>query len=194
YIRIASSSIATYDYFRTVPTVFEFYRSEWATRRLRLVDSLCLLVLIRVTSIALIAISNVGFFYTHFTSESCSKFYLIAPMFKALQIMVAQCIMGVRTYNLSGRSRGVGFFILLFYLIACGLQWYSNIYGRLREFGLLHVRTSLNLPKASFDPATVRSSLPFSTGDHIGSWFYYVVAMVYDITTTSISMFYLLKY
>ncbi|KAF8840245.1 hypothetical protein BDN67DRAFT_968846 [Paxillus ammoniavirescens] len=176
YIRIASTSIATYDYFRTVPTVFEFYRSEWRTRQFS--DSLCLLFLIRVTSIALLVISDVGFFYTHFSYESCSKFYLIAPMFKALQVMIAQCIMGVRTYNISGRSRGVGAFLLVFYLTACGLQWYSNIYGRL----------------PSFDPATGDCLGKLISGHHIGSWFYYVVAIVYDITTTSISVFYLLKY
>ncbi|KAF9219601.1 hypothetical protein BS17DRAFT_789051 [Gyrodon lividus] len=176
YIRVASTSIAAYDYLRTFPTAYDFYETEWKSSQISV--SLCLFVLIRFTSIALLIISNIGFFDTHFSFETCSRFYLIAPIFKAFQIMISQCIMGVRTYNLSGRSKGIGYFLLVFYLIACGLQWYSNLYNR----------------RPSFEPAIGDCLGKLLSGDQIGSWFYYVIAIVYDITTTTISVSYLVKY
>ncbi|KAF9231396.1 hypothetical protein BU15DRAFT_68363 [Melanogaster broomeanus] len=187
YIRIGSTSIAAYE------LVVEFYETEWKSGRVSV--SLCLFVLIRVTSIALLIISNIGFFYDRFSYESCHTFYLIAPILKALQITVSQCIMGVRTYNISGRSRGIGSFLLVFYVISCGvrllndlivcpfltkpkqLQWYANIYKR----------------TPSFDPAVGDCLGKLLSGNRIGSWFYYVVAIVYDVTTTSISIYYLLN-
>ncbi|KAF8200740.1 hypothetical protein BJ912DRAFT_579075 [Pholiota molesta] len=175
YMRITSIAIATYDFLETQPTAWRFYKEHWHSRRLTI--SILLFCLLRFTSIVVLTISSVGFFYTHFTIQSCRQFYLLPPTFKVIQSMVSQAILGVRTFNLSRRSQHVGWFLILIYLAACALQWISTLYQRTPSIG--DVKANCR---------------PFNQAQHLGAYVFYAVAIVYDTLTTSLSIWYLLKY
>ncbi|KAF9528512.1 hypothetical protein CPB83DRAFT_766639 [Crepidotus variabilis] len=168
YIRIAAISVATYDFLITQPTAWRFYREHWQTRRLNI--SIVLFVAIRYTSICVLTLSTVGFFYEKFTPTSCFHFHLIPPIFKVIQAMVSQAILGIRVFNLSRRSKRVGYFLLATYCIACSLQWVTTIYGRKRYC------------KAADD------------SHRLGAYIFYVIAIGYDVLTTALSMWFLQRY
>ncbi|KIJ67488.1 hypothetical protein HYDPIDRAFT_84671 [Hydnomerulius pinastri MD-312] len=192
YIRVASTSIAAYDYLRTFPTAYRFYATQWNNANIR---SSGKLTTSSIMSISVLTLSNIGFFYSKFTAESCSRFYLLPAIFKGtvlnlfgsyivLQIMVSQCIMAVRTYNLSRRSTSIGFLVIVAYFVACGVCSIVHYLCRSDE-------------KAK-DAMVFKSCPPclatLVDGHHIGGWFYYVVSIVYDLIMTLISVYYLLKY
>ncbi|PFH52065.1 hypothetical protein AMATHDRAFT_141204 [Amanita thiersii Skay4041] len=168
YLRVASLAVASYDYLVTLPVAWRLYRRQWQLKRLSL--SGWLFVLIRATSILVLTISNIGYFYGNFTLSTCRKFFLIPSVFKVLQVMVSQAIVALRVYNLSRRSRKFGLFLLSIYLIACALQWFTTFRHRSRN---------------------CRS---YSENIRLGAWIYYVVAIVYDLMVTVISAWFLLKY
>ncbi|KAK0454711.1 hypothetical protein EV421DRAFT_437613 [Armillaria borealis] len=127
--------------------------------------------------IVVIIVSSVGFFYTRFTDASCARFYALPSIFKVLQAMVSQAILGIRAYNLSRRSRKVLYTLLFLYLSACVLQWISTVAKR----------TAYRDPLYGNCRALV-SMWPF------GAWNHYAVAITYDVATTAISVIYLLKF
>lgn len=175
YLRVASLAIAFYDFIQTLPSAYRFYKEQWEAPRL-LVSSL-LFFLIQFTSIVVIIVSSVGFFYTRFTDASCARFYALPSIFKVLQAMVSQAILGIRAYNLSRRSRKVLYTLLFLYLSACVLQWISTVAKR----------TPYRDPLYGNCRALV-SMWPF------GAWNHYAVAITYDVATTAISVIYLLKF
>ncbi|KAI0255504.1 hypothetical protein BJV78DRAFT_679309 [Lactifluus subvellereus] len=77
YLRIASLSIAAYDYIITLAAEH---------------------------SMVVMVVTNVGFFYHGFTPKSCGHFYYAAPVLKVLQVMVSHAILGIRTYNIAQRN------------------------------------------------------------------------------------------
>ncbi|KAH9056803.1 hypothetical protein EDB87DRAFT_1634373 [Lactarius vividus] len=76
-LRIVSVTIAAYDYLVTLPAEYRFYRSSNCRS-----SGLVLFVLIRYTSIIVLVISNVGFFYHGFTPNTCAHFHLVVPALK----------------------------------------------------------------------------------------------------------------
>ncbi|KAI6043545.1 hypothetical protein EDC04DRAFT_2562599 [Pisolithus marmoratus] len=95
YFRVASMSIAFYDYFLTLPIEYRFYRSQ--PHVLRMSQACVLFILIRrYISIIAMIVSNYGAFATSFTIESCRQYYYVSPIFKVLQTMVSQAILGFR--------------------------------------------------------------------------------------------------
>ncbi|KAK7472972.1 hypothetical protein VKT23_001076 [Stygiomarasmius scandens] len=175
YLRVASIAIALYDLISTLPRSWRFYKEHWD--RPRLTVSFVLFFLIQISSILVLVISNVGFFYSHFTQNSCNHFYLLPPIFKVLQLMVSQVILGFRAYNLSQRSRRIGIFLVSLYVVACSIEWASTLYKRQAVVDPNH-----NICRAVF------TDLFFS------AWVYYAVAIIYDLATTSIAIAYLLKH
>ncbi|KAF9020465.1 hypothetical protein BDZ89DRAFT_1020150 [Hymenopellis radicata] len=175
YLRIASIAIAFYDCIETLPATVRFYREQWLVPRFML--STLLFGLLQATSIIVLAVSNAGFFYSNFTDESCERFYRVPPIFKVLQAMTSQAILGVRTFNLSRRSSLILKLLLLSYGIACTLEWFTTMWKR------IPVR----------DPEHVRCRA-FSTDASIGAWMYYAVAMTYDLITTTVSVVFLLRF
>ncbi|KAK0484399.1 hypothetical protein EDD18DRAFT_710510 [Armillaria luteobubalina] len=165
YLRVASLAIAFYDFMQTLPSAYRFYKEQWEAPRLLF------------TSIVVIIVSSFGFFYTRFTDASCARFYALPSIFKVLQAMVSQAILGIRAYNLSRRSRKILYTLLLLYLSACVLQWISTVARR----------TPYRDPQYGNCRALV-SMWPF------GAWNYYAVAITYDVATTAISVIYLLKF
>ncbi|KAJ8595615.1 hypothetical protein M405DRAFT_330883 [Rhizopogon salebrosus TDB-379] len=173
YLRVASVSIALYDYIFTLPTEWRFYRSQSSIFHLSL--ACILFILIRYASIAVMIVSNYGFFATSFTPETCQQYYRLAPAFKVMQIMVSQVILGVRTFNIAKRDRRIGIFILLLYIVSLALEWFTNIYDRFPEM------VNGNCTSAN-------------NGKRLSAWLYYLVVMLYDLAMLTISTSYLLRY
>ncbi len=108
--------------------------------------SLVLFVLIRYISMAMVVVSNVGYFSLSFTPESCRRYYMIAVVLKGvsshrlvdtvtdvlivLQASVCQFVLALRTYSISRRSERVKIFLIVFTLIITILEWFTNLYGR----------------------------------------------------------------
>ncbi|KAI0252195.1 hypothetical protein BJV78DRAFT_379360 [Lactifluus subvellereus] len=183
-LRVVSIAVAIYEYFLTLPSEYRLYMST-NQRKLGLI----LFILIRYSSVILMVISNTGFFYNHFSPNSCSHYYYVAPVFKVIQLMVSQAILGVRTYRIyrtycrcisprtyciSIRKDWVGWIILSTYVIT--FQWFSNL------LYLIPAMTNGNCVATSSHP-----QIPVST------WSLYLAAMLFDCFALSISTVCLIK-
>ncbi|KAG7090943.1 hypothetical protein E1B28_010015 [Marasmius oreades] len=174
YLRVASIAIAAYSFIETGPAVWKFYRDQLRSGRYTI--SFIMLILIQVSSIAALCISNFGFFYSHFTDASCKRYYLLPSIFKILQAMVSQLILGLRAFNLSTRSRAVGLVLIILYVAACSVEWTTTLYRRHMTVAQIHVC------RGTFHP------------NSMSAWVYYVTAIIYDVGVTSISVVYLVKH
>ncbi|KAH9003852.1 hypothetical protein EDB86DRAFT_2285225 [Lactarius hatsudake] len=170
-LRVASLTMAAYDYLLTLPAEYRLYKSS--NRRS---TGLILFVLLRYSSITVLVISNVGFFHHNFTPEICGHFYMVAPVFKVIQVMTSQAILAIRTYGISQRSPWVGWTLLLSYILGTGFQWFSCLYNR--------------IPTMIGGNCTTGTPHPHSA---ISTWLFYLVAMLFDCLTLSISTFYLMR-
>lgn len=173
YFRVISLSIAFYDYALTLPTEYRFYRNQ--PHFLQMSLACILFILIRYTSVLLMIVSNYGVFSTAFTPESCRRYYYVSPVFKVVQSMVSQAILGVRTFGISGRNRYLGTFLLAYYTITVSLEWFFNLYRRIPQ---------------SIDGGCISGV----NSPHPTSWAFYMVAMAYDLVTLTISTVYLLRF
>ena len=98
----------------------------------------------RYISITVLTVSNVGYFHHGFSQETCSRYYMVAPVFKGelfsvlhvgclltpfkvIQMMISQIIIGYRTWTIARRSADMGIFLLCFGFMITLLQWYSNL-------------------------------------------------------------------
>lgn len=173
YLRIASISIALYDYVITLPAEWRFYRSQSSIFQLSL--ACILFILIRYVSIAVMLVSNYGAFATSFTQETCQHYYIVAPTFKVLQTMVSQVIIGVRTWNIARRNRRVGITVALLFFTSITLEWFTNMFDRI--------------------PVVVDGNCsPGNVGKTLSAWLYYIAAMMYDLVILAISTTHLLQY
>lgn len=173
YLRIASISIALYDYIITLPAEWRFYRSQSSISRLRL--ACILFILIRYGSIIVMILSNYGVFSTRFTHETCKHYYMVAPVFKVIQTMISQVILGVRTFNIARRDRRIGIVLVVLYFVSVSLEWFTNMFDRI--------------------PVVVSGNCtPGNSGKILSAWFYYTAAMSYDLAVLTISTVYLLRY
>ncbi|KAG2368639.1 hypothetical protein BDR07DRAFT_1390450 [Suillus spraguei] len=173
YLRIASISIALYDYVITLPAEWRFYRSQSSIFQLSL--ACILFILIRYVSIAVMLVSNYGAFATSFTQETCQHYYIVAPTFKVLQTMISQVIIGVRTWNISRRNRQIGIIVALLFFTSITLEWFTNMFDRI--------------------PVVVDGNCsPGNTGKTLSAWLYYIAAMMYDLVILAISTTHLLQY
>ncbi|KAH9028949.1 hypothetical protein EDB84DRAFT_257726 [Lactarius hengduanensis] len=170
-LRIASLTMAAYDYLITLPAEYRLYKSS--NRRSL---GFMLFVLIRYTSIIVLVVSNVGFFYHGFTPKACEHYHLAAPALKVVQMMVSQAILAIRTYGISQGNLWVARTLLSTYILGAAFQWFSSLNAR------IPVMTDGNCTVASAHPQS-----PIST------WSFYLVAMLYDCLTLSISAVYLMK-
>ncbi|KAH9980049.1 hypothetical protein BGW80DRAFT_1454593 [Lactifluus volemus] len=125
-LRSASLSIAAYDFVLTLPMEYRLYKS---TKR----DIVTLILFILIRILVLVS-SNVGFFYHHFSPNFCRHYYRLTPIFKLVQLVISQAILGLRTHDISKKSRRVLWTILPAYFIVVGFQAFAAEYGRIREF------------------------------------------------------------
>ncbi|KAJ7072551.1 hypothetical protein C8F01DRAFT_1243595 [Mycena amicta] len=174
YLRTASLAVAFYDYLQTLPFEFRMFRDACKGRRLTL--SFILFILIRYTSIAALTISNFGFFDDHFSYEACRRYFLFPSVFKVVQAMVSQAILGVRAYNLSRKSANIGYILLCIYVICCTLEWVTTLYDR----------------TIAYNP-DIGNCASMSPRSALGGWVHYAVAIVYDFATSVFCVVFLLK-
>jgi len=170
YLRVASLSIALYDFILTLPAEWRFYRSQSSI--LHLSVACMFFILIRYTSILVLTISNYGFFSTNFTPKSCQKYFWAAPIMKVVQTMVSQAILGVRTVNISRRTPWVKWFIVTLFTIITILEWFTNLLQR--------------------NPVIKNGNCTAgNNASHLSVWLFYVLSMLYDLVTLSISTVFL---
>ncbi|KAG1815253.1 uncharacterized protein BJ212DRAFT_267589 [Suillus subaureus] len=173
YFRIASISIAFYDYIITLPAEWRFYRSQPSIFRISL--ACVLFVLIRYVSALVMIFSNYGYFATGFSQQTCQHYYLTTPAFKVMQSMVSQFILGVRTFNIARRDRRIGIALLLLYLISISVEWFTDLYHRI--------------------PVVVNGNCtPVDSGKTLSAWLYYLAVMLYDLVMLTVSTTHLLRY
>ncbi|KAG1840512.1 hypothetical protein C8R48DRAFT_765913 [Suillus tomentosus] len=156
---------------------WRFYQSESSFFHLSL--ACVLFILIRYVSIVTIVVSNYGFFSTTFTQQTCQKYYLLAPIFKAVQTMTSQVILGVRTFNIARRDRRIGIALLLLFLFSISAEWFVDLFhGTQQKAAVLDLGncTSVNSAKV------------------LSTWFFYFPVMLYDIVMVTVSTMYLLRY
>ncbi|KAI9455409.1 hypothetical protein F5148DRAFT_392447 [Russula earlei] len=170
-LRIASITMAAYDYFITIPAEIRVYKST-SRRSLGFI----LFVLIRYSSILVMTLSNTGFFYHHFSPNGCSHYYIVAPVFKVFQVMISQAILGIRAYNIAHRNIRIGRTLLAAYFVVNVFQWFTDIHNR------IPTQTRGNCVPGNLHP-----------DDPIAPWTFYFASMLFDLLTLSISTFYLLK-
>ncbi|KAF9453932.1 hypothetical protein P691DRAFT_523443 [Macrolepiota fuliginosa MF-IS2] len=175
FLRIAAISVALYDYLETLPTAWRFYNEQWRLRRITV--STVLFTLLRFTSIVVLTLSSIGFFYDKFDDRLCKRFFLLPPIFKVFQIMVSQAILGFRVYNLAKRSDKVLYIGTFVYFATCSLQWVSTLVQREVLVG-----------------EEISNCRAFDKQGHLGAWAFYAVAIAYDILTTLTSVSYLMRY
>jgi hypothetical protein len=120
-------------------------------------------------------VSNYGNFATNFTQETCQHYYMMAPIFKVIQTMVSQVILGVRTWNIARRNRRIGMVLVLLFFTSITLEWFTNMFARI--------------------PVVVDGNCtPGNSGKTLSAWLYYVIAMMYDLVILTISTTHLLQY
>ncbi|KIM89675.1 hypothetical protein PILCRDRAFT_812483 [Piloderma croceum F 1598] len=170
YFRIASISIALYDYILTLPAEWRLYRSQSSITRLSV--ACILFILIRYMSILTLIASNYGWFATSFTQESCSRVYMIAPVLKVVQTMISQVILGVRTVNIARRRSWVKWVMITAFAITTMLEWFTNLFHR--------------------DPLTRNGNCwAGNSGPHLSVWIFHLLSMMYDLVAMTISTVFL---
>ncbi|KAG2124893.1 hypothetical protein DEU56DRAFT_916833 [Suillus clintonianus] len=187
YLRIASVSIAFYDYILTLPAEWRFYRSQSSIFHISL--ACALFILIRYVSIVVILFSNYGFFSAAFTLQTCQQYYLLAPIFKAVQTMISQVILGVRTYNIARRDRRIGIALLLLYLVSVSAEWFAVLFHG--------TPATVDVRQCSLQRDLIQTTSLFretNSGKVLSTWFYYLAVMMYDIAMVTISTIHLLRY
>jgi len=135
-----------------------------------------LFFLLRYSSIVVLTLSNFAFFYFGFDRQSCGRYYLIPALFKVVQTMVSQAILGFRAYHLSRNSRRIGYPLILFFVLASSLEGLATVYKRTMVF------TGPFGNCGTFSPSSLW-----------GGWVHYAVAIIYNFITTVICIFFLLK-
>ncbi|KAG1806487.1 uncharacterized protein HD556DRAFT_315933 [Suillus plorans] len=173
YLRIASISVATYDYILTLPAEWRFYRSQSSIFHLSL--ACVLFILIRYVSIIAMVVSNYGYFSTTYTQQTCQQYHLVAPIFKGIQTMISQATLGVRTFHIARRDRQIGIILLCLYLLSTSAEWFADIFH--------------GTPSVVDGNCTSANS-----GKVLSTWFYYLAVILYDVVIVTVSTMHLLHY
>jgi len=170
-LRAAGLAVAAYEFLITIPSEVRLYKTT-SRRSLGFI----LFVLIRYLSLALCVFSGVGFFYNHFSPETCAQYAYVIPVFKVLQVMTSHTILGVRTYIISWHKVWVGRTLIAAYLVALVFEWFTAFYQRY--------------------PMQVNGNCVIGTPHQeriLSAWTFYLVVMIFDTLTLSIATYYLLE-
>ncbi|KAG2748392.1 hypothetical protein P692DRAFT_20953801 [Suillus brevipes Sb2] len=198
YLRIASISIATYDYVLTLPAEWRFYRSQSSIFHISL--ACALFISIRYISIMAMIVSNYGYFSTTYTQQACQRYYLVAPIFKAIQTMVSQAILGIRTFNIARRDRRVGIVLALLYLLSTSAEWFADLFHGIPS--VINVRQCSSQQDLMQTASLLRdtqnimdySCTSANAGKVLSTWFYYLAVIVFDVVIVTVSTMHLLRY
>ncbi|KZT10253.1 uncharacterized protein LAESUDRAFT_721586 [Laetiporus sulphureus 93-53] len=172
YIRVSAISIAAYDYLVTLPAEWRFYKGQ---KLLRLSPGCILFILIRYLSVTVLTVGSVGYF-GEFSEEECQRYFLVGPIFKVLQTIVSQIILGLRTVNIARRSTWVTWTLLVLFTCVSAAEFLTNLFHR------------------DYVQNTSHNCTGGEHSKYLSTWVYYVLAMFYDVVTLGISTFYLIRY
>ncbi|KAF9648955.1 hypothetical protein BDM02DRAFT_2018660 [Thelephora ganbajun] len=168
-IRIACIAIAAYDFVLTLPAEWRIYRGRPGQNFVRASPSFFFLV--RYTSAVLLITGSYVFWRgTGFSDVTCHRLSLVPVIFKCLQAMVVQLIMGWRTYTISRQRKFVLYSLTCLYIAVISVQWFTIFYGRMvtRPGGTCSASTQTRV-----------------------QWVFYLCCVVWDGVTLLVSLFYL---
>ncbi|KAJ1311237.1 hypothetical protein OPQ81_009737 [Rhizoctonia solani] len=127
-LRVATFSIALFDVIQTIPGEIRLYRKQVKNGRMSLV---CFLfIVVRYVSIVSLVLNGVGFYGSSFTLESCTKFRLAPPVTKMVAGIACQCIIFLRTWAISRKSRGVLITLGALFVACLPFLILGNVYAR----------------------------------------------------------------
>ncbi|KAF9647351.1 hypothetical protein BDM02DRAFT_2712887 [Thelephora ganbajun] len=172
-LRISSISIGIYEYILTLPAEWNFYFG-YKRRTHRWDVGAILFALLRYVTIMAITFNNVGYFVEGFSVEQCEQYHIVSPVLKVIQVMISQSILGLRTYAIAGRNKRLGIFLLIFWIVCTTGGWFTGLYGR------------------KFVQDKNMNCIAMNDPNKLYTWSFYLIAMVYDLTTFCISCYYLL--
>jgi len=172
-VRVACLAVGLHEYIITLPAEYRFYRAQILSRR---ISRHCVLfVLIRYVSILVVIANSVGFF-GKFSPATCHRLYLIAPILKVFQTGCSQLILADRTYAISQKTLWVGLLLVLMLITSTTMEFFTSIYKRQPVQAYENNCTSGN------------------STDSLIAWYFYVIAMIFDVTSIGISTAFLWKY
>ncbi|EMD41124.1 hypothetical protein CERSUDRAFT_111696 [Gelatoporia subvermispora B] len=169
--RVASLSVAAYDWLWTLPTEWEIYREQESVFRLG--RGCILFILIRYSSVCALTASNIGFFAHGFSPLACAKYRYFPPSMKIFQSTIAQLILLVRTWAISRHSTWVLVTLSSLFVVAIALESWANMYM------LVAVQNAWK---------------NCTSGNHHGqeyAWIHYLMCMVFDGACLGIASGYL---
>lgn len=127
-LRVATFSIAAFDYLQTIPGEIRLYRRQFERGRMSLV---CFLfIVVRYVSIASLVLNGIGFYSTDFDVESCRKFRLAPPVTKMIAGLASQGLIFLRTWAISRKSRVVLIFLSGLCVATLPMMVIGNVYKR----------------------------------------------------------------
>ncbi|KLO16091.1 hypothetical protein SCHPADRAFT_823670 [Schizopora paradoxa] len=186
YLRVASLAVGLYELLHTLPAEYRFYRSQKSLRR---PSQQCILfILIRYISIVTVLVSNIGFFAS-FSPRACGRFFLLAPIFKVLQAIISQSILGLRTYTISRKASWVFYAMLAAMCLSVPVMQSGHCRRRLPDF-----IDALARILRKFIHETTLVCTTGNQPNHREAWIHYAVAMSYDLVAIGISSGYLWSY
>ncbi|CAE6388871.1 unnamed protein product [Rhizoctonia solani] len=127
-LRVATFSIALFDVLQTIPAEIQLYRKQIKNGRMSLV---CFLfIVVRYVSIVALVLNGVGFYGSHFTLDECIKFRLAPPVTKMVAGIACQCIIFLRTWAISRKSRPVLIILGVLFVLCLPFLILGNVYAR----------------------------------------------------------------
>ncbi|CAE6442077.1 unnamed protein product [Rhizoctonia solani] len=127
-LRVATFSIAAFDFIQTIPGEIKFYRRQLAQGRMSLV---CFLfIVVRYVSVASLILNGIGFYATSFDQESCSRYRLAAPVTKMFAGLASQGLIFLRTWAISRKSRLVLIILSFLCITTLPMMVIGNVYKR----------------------------------------------------------------
>ncbi|KAF8714444.1 hypothetical protein RHS03_00251, partial [Rhizoctonia solani] len=131
-LRVATFSIAAFDFIQTIPGEIKLYRRQVAQGRMSLV---CFLfIVVRYVSVVSLILNGIGFYATSFDIESCSRYRLAAPVTKMFAGFASQGLIFLRTWAISRKSRLVLIILSALCIITLPMMVIGNVYKRERMF------------------------------------------------------------
>ncbi|CAE6485075.1 unnamed protein product [Rhizoctonia solani] len=127
-LRVATFSIAAFDFIQTIPGEIKLYRRQIAQGRMSIV---CFLfIVVRYVSVVSLVLNGVGFYSSSFDAESCRKFRLAAPVTKMVAGLASQGLIFMRTWAISRKSRFVLIVLSILCITTLPMMIIGNVYKR----------------------------------------------------------------
>ncbi|KAG1868166.1 hypothetical protein C8R48DRAFT_761128 [Suillus tomentosus] len=170
YLRIASISVATYDYILTLPAEWRFYRNQSSIFHLSL--ACVLFILIRAATLVSLLWSSA------IMDTSPPPIRNKRVNNTILWRLSSKVTLGVRTFHIAKRERRIGILLLLLYLLSTSAEWFTDLFHGTQ-------------PTASVVDGNCTLT---NSGKILSTWFYYLAVILYDVVIVTISTMHLLRY